>query len=71
MTHTITTHTYQDLKNYYDENLNKDDSLVKTSNDVPTPIDCVEEMINTIPEDFWMNSSIKILDPCCGVEISS
>ena len=66
MAHTITTHTYQDLKNYYDENLNKDDSLVKTSNDVPTPIDCVEEMINTIPEDFWMNSSIKILDPCCG-----
>ena len=39
MAHTITTHTYQDLKNYYDENLNKDDSLVKTSNDVPTPID--------------------------------
>ena len=66
MVHTITTHTYQDLKNYYDENLNKDDSLVKTSNDVPTPIDCVEEMINTIPEDFWKNSSIKILDPCCG-----
>tara|TARA_B100000927_G_C16434396_1_gene456998 strand:- start:19 stop:1284 length:1266 start_codon:yes stop_codon:yes gene_type:complete len=66
MVYTITTHTYQDLKNYYDENLNKDDSLVKTSNDVPTPIDCVEEMIYTIPEEFWMNSSIKILDPCCG-----
>ena len=66
MAHTINTHTYQDLKNYYDENLNKDDSLVKTSNDVPTPIDCVEEMITTIPEEFWMNSSIKILDPCCG-----
>ena len=66
MAYTINTHTYQDLKNYYDENLNKDDSLVKTSNDVPTPIDCVEEMITTIPEEFWMNSSIKILDPCCG-----
>ena len=66
MAHTINTHTYQDLKIYYDENLNKDDSLVKTSNDVPTPIDCVEEMISTIPEEFWMNSSIKILDPCCG-----
>ncbi|MDC3300907.1 N-6 DNA methylase [Flavobacteriaceae bacterium] len=66
MSHTITTQTYQDLKNYYDENLNKDDSLVKTSNDVPTPIDCVEEMINTIPENFWKNPSIKIFDPCCG-----
>lgn len=66
MSHTITTQTYQDLKNYYDENLNKDDSLVKTSNDVPTPIDCVEEMINTIPENFWKTPSIKIFDPCCG-----
>jgi adenine-specific DNA-methyltransferase len=66
MTHTITTQTYQDLKNYYDENLNKDDSLVKTSNDVPTPIDCIIEMISTIQEDFWKDPSIKIFDPCCG-----
>jgi len=62
----ITTHTYQDLKVYYNENLNKDETLVKTSNDVPTPIDCIEEMTQTIPEDFWKDPSIKILDPCCG-----
>ena len=63
---TITTQTYQDLKTYYDKNLNKDDTLVKTTNDVPTPIDCVEEMVSTIPENFWKNPTIKIFDPCCG-----
>ena len=57
---------YQTLKNYYDETLNKNKDLVQTSNDEPTPIDCVEEMINKIPEEFWMKEDIKILDPCCG-----
>ena len=57
---------YQTLKNYYDETLNKNKDLVQTSNDEPTPIDCVEEMINKIPEEFWMKKDIKILDPCCG-----
>ena len=60
---------YQTLKNYYDETLNKNKDLVQTSNDEPTPIDCVEEMINKIPEEFWMKEDIKILDPCCGCEI--
>ena len=23
-------------------------------------------MVSKIPETFWQNSSIKILDPCCG-----
>ena len=34
------------IKQYYDDNLNKDKKLVVTTNDEPTPIDCVEEMIN-------------------------
>ncbi len=57
---------YDILKNYYDENLNKNKKLVKTSNDEPTPITCVEEMVNKIPNDFWKRKDIKILDPCCG-----
>ena len=57
---------YDILKNYYDENLNKNKKLVKTSNDEPTPITCVEEMVNKIPNDFWKREDIKILDPCCG-----
>ena len=57
---------YEPLKQYYDNELNKDKTLVKTSNDEPTPLTCVEEMVSKIPETFWQNSSIKILDPCCG-----
>ena len=59
-------HNYDDIKKYYNENLNLDKSLVVTSNDEPTPIDCVEEMVNVIEDKFWKNPNLKILDPCCG-----
>lgn len=62
----ITTNNYNTIKQYYDDILNKDKDLVVTTNDEPTPIDCVEEMISKIPELFWKNKNIKILDPCCG-----
>lgn len=58
--------SYEEIKKYYDENLNKDNNLVETSNDVPTPMSCVEEMVNKIDEQFWKNRFIKILDPCSG-----
>tara|TARA_B110000037_G_scaffold134696_1_gene152700 strand:- start:273 stop:1535 length:1263 start_codon:yes stop_codon:yes gene_type:complete len=57
---------YNTLKAYYNNKLNKDKGLIKTSNDEPTPIECVEEMIEKIPINFWKNKNIKILDPCCG-----
>jgi len=57
---------FKSLKFYYDNILNKDTNLVKTSNDVPTPIDCVVEMVSKIPKKFWKNKNLKILDPCCG-----
>lgn len=54
---------YTDLKTYYDNTLN---TLPKrTSNDEPTPIGCVEEMLDKIPKNVW-KKNIKILDPCCG-----
>ena len=62
----ITTSNYNTIKQYYDDNLNKDKKLVVTTNDEPTPITCVEEMVSKIPESFWKNKNIKILDPCCG-----
>ena len=62
----ITTNNYNTIKQYYDDFLNKDKNLVVTTNDEPTPITCVEEMISKIPESFWKNKNIKILDPCCG-----
>lgn len=60
------TEDYNSLKTYYNVYLNTDQTLVKTSNDEPTPIECVEEMINKIPEDTWKNDNLKVLDPCCG-----
>ena len=57
---------YKILKDYYDKVLNKDIKLIETSNDEPTPISCVEEMVSKIPESFWKDKNIKILDPCCG-----
>jgi len=57
---------YHQIKSFYDDTLNKDSKLVQTTNDEPTPITCVEEMINKIPDNFWRRNTIKILDPCCG-----
>ena len=57
---------YNKLKRYYDEELNTDESTKKTSNDIPTPISCCEEMVNKIPKEFWNRKNLKIIDPCCG-----
>jgi SAM-dependent methyltransferase/CRISPR/Cas system CMR-associated protein Cmr5 small subunit len=58
--------SYPELKKHYDEVLNLDKTTYKNSNDEPTPMGCVEEMLSKIPESFWMNDKIKILDPCSG-----
>lgn len=57
---------YYTLKNFYNNSLNLDKSLVKTSNDEPTPIECVEEMLSKIPTTVLENPNLKWLDPCCG-----
>ena len=56
---------YFTLKNFYNNVLNKDKELIKSSNDENTPIECCEEMVSKIPADFW-KKDVKILDPCCG-----
>jgi len=66
MTINIDNNEYDELCNYYNNILNLDKSTYKSSNDEPTPIDCVKEMINKIPLSFWEKKDIKILDPCCG-----
>lgn len=57
---------YIKLKKYYDEELNLDKNLFKTSNDEPTPISCIEEIFSKIPEIYLKNADLKWLDPCCG-----
>ena len=58
--------SFQDLKLFYDSTLNTDKTTYKSSNDEPTPIDCVIEMVDKIPTDIWSRNNLSILDPCCG-----
>ena len=62
----IETSTFDEIKKYYDEHLNIDKSTYKSSNDEPTPIDCISEMISKIPTELWGKKDLSILDPCCG-----
>lgn len=57
---------FETLKTYYDQVLNGDKSTYRSTNDEPTPIDCVLEMIAAVPEELWDRENLTILDPCCG-----
>ena len=57
---------YEDLKEYYDSVLNKDKGTFKSSNDEPTPIGCIEEILECVPMAFWERTDTQILDPCSG-----
>lgn len=58
-------YTFDEMQTYFDD-LNKDQSHFNSSNDICTPMGCVKEMIDAIPEELWNRESIKILDPCAG-----
>ncbi|MDR2708538.1 MAG: methyltransferase [Elusimicrobiota bacterium] len=53
------------IRDYFDA-LNRDKSHFYNSNDICTPMDCVKEMVDSIPNDFWAGKNLKILDSCCG-----
>lgn len=56
---------YAEIKAYYD-NLNAQKYHYNSSNDICTPMDCVKEMVDAIPGEFWERPNISILDPCAG-----
>jgi adenine-specific DNA-methyltransferase len=60
------TRSYSDVKIHYDNILNKDKTTFTSSNDEPTPIGCIEEMMTSVPDEFWGTPGLRILDPCCG-----
>lgn len=41
----------------------------KAFGEVMTPIELVEDMLNTLPAEVWTNPDLKWLDPCNGVGI--
>ena len=50
---------------FYDK-LNKDKSHEESKDDICTPMECVQKMIDYIPEELWEREKIKVLDPCAG-----
>jgi len=58
--------SFDELKEYYDTVLNVDKSTYTNTNDEPTPIGCVMEMVSKIPDELFLRPGLKILDPCCG-----
>ncbi len=51
---------------YYDKVLNKDKTTYVSTNDEPTPMECVSEMLERVPDELWQRKELRILDPCCG-----
>ncbi|MCL2567664.1 MAG: methyltransferase [Alphaproteobacteria bacterium] len=56
---------FDEIKKHFDK-LNADESHFINSNDICTPMACVKEMVDSIPESFWGKKNLKILDSCCG-----
>lgn len=56
---------FEQIKSYFNK-LNHDTSHFVNSNDICTPLECVKEMVDSIPNEFWNRRKIKILDSCCG-----
>lgn len=56
---------YEEIKKYFNE-LNNKKYHYNSSNDICTPIECVKEMVDAIPNEFWERKNISILDPCAG-----
>ena len=56
---------YNQIKNYFDA-LDNQFYHFENTNDVCTPMDCVRQMVDTIPNDFWQRKDIKVFDSCCG-----
>lgn len=62
----INTSPYNEICRYYDTVLNVDKSTYVSTNDEPTPMNCVKELIDSLPAEFWSKPDLRILDPCCG-----
>ena len=60
--------SFNEIRNFYNklDDFNNSKNHFINSNDICTPLDCVKEMVDKIPNKFWERKDIKILDSCCG-----
>lgn len=56
---------FEAIKHHFDT-LNFNTEHFINSNDICTPMDCVKEMLDSLPASFWQQKNIKVLDSCCG-----
>lgn len=50
----------------YFDRLNANPAHFRTSNDICTPMGCVKEMVDSVPDELWQRSDLRVLDSCCG-----
>ena len=43
-----------------------DERHYENRNDICTPMECVQEMVEAIPKTFWQRTNLRVLDPCAG-----
>ncbi len=59
------TQNFEEIKTYFND-LNHNYNHFENSNDICTPIECVKEMVDSIPASFWKKKDLKVFDSCCG-----
>lgn len=55
----------EEIINIYNT-LNEDISHQTSRDDICTPMECVQTMIDYIPEELWKQPNLTVLDACCG-----
>lgn len=55
----------QKIFDHFDK-LNEDEGHFQNSNDICTPMECVKEMVDTVPNELWKRKDLAVLDSCCG-----
>tara|TARA_B100000683_G_scaffold79856_1_gene78803 strand:+ start:159 stop:3134 length:2976 start_codon:yes stop_codon:yes gene_type:complete len=55
----------EDLRKVIEKHFIPSDEQRKNRAEIPTPVDCVDEMLDKIPKEYW-GKIHKTLEPCCG-----
>ena len=58
-------HSIEEIFSRFDA-LNNTISHFNNTNDICTPMGCVQEMVDSLPKSFWEQDNLRILDSCCG-----
>ena len=57
--------TLHEIFTHFDS-LNQDERHFQNSNDICTPMQCVKDMVDSVPSSLWRRKNLRVLDSCCG-----